>query len=79
MTGINANLTTGTVTLHGRDRHHQRNKHRVRFHRRPQHFVAGTAPETFGDTGTVGGDTIDFTHVSTSSSTPLVVNASGPR
>ena len=40
-------------------------------------FVAGPAPETFQDSGSAGGDTVDFTHVSTSSTTPLVVNASG--
>jgi hypothetical protein len=39
-------------------------------------FVAGTTSETFGDTGTNGGDAINFSHVVTSSSAPLFVNAS---
>jgi hypothetical protein len=40
-------------------------------------FVAGTSAETFGDTGTVGGDTIDFSNALSSTTAPLVVNASG--
>ncbi len=40
-------------------------------------FVAGPSTETFGDTGSVGGDTVDFTFVQASSTAPLVVNASG--
>ena len=76
--GINANLTTGTVTLHSGATDTISGISTV-FGSTAGHntFVAGTAPETFGDTGSAGGDTIDFTHVSTSSSTPLVVNASG--
>ncbi len=76
--GINANLTTGTVTLHSGATDTILGMTSVLGSTAGHNtFVAGTAPETFGDTGTVGGDTIDFTHVSTSSSTPLVVNASG--
>ena len=40
-------------------------------------FIAGSGSETFGDTGTVGGDAVDFSHVATSSTAPLTVNVSG--
>ena len=40
-------------------------------------FIAGTGSETFGDTGTAGGDAIDFGNVPTSVSAPLDVNVSG--
>ncbi|MDQ6783008.1 MAG: hypothetical protein M3063_06125 [Actinomycetota bacterium] len=43
-------------------------------------FVAGSSNETFGDTGSAPGtgqDTVDFSNVVTSSSTPLTVNVSG--
>jgi hypothetical protein len=40
-------------------------------------FVAGSGSETFGDTGTAGQDTINFSAVQTGSGTPLTVNVSG--
>ena len=40
-------------------------------------FVAGTGSESFGDTGSTGGDHIDFSHVPTSGTTQLTVNVSG--
>jgi len=41
------------------------------------HFVAGSGSETFGDSGSVGGDSLDFSQLSTSPVTPLTVNVSG--
>ena len=40
-------------------------------------FVAGSAGATFRDTGTTGGDTVDFSQVTSSASAPLTVNVSG--
>ena len=40
-------------------------------------FIAGSGSETFGDTGSAGGDTVSFVNVPTSGSTPLTVNVSG--
>lgn len=40
-------------------------------------FVVGTSSETFGDTGNIGDDTIDFTNAGASASFPLTVNVSG--
>ncbi len=40
-------------------------------------LVAGPGSETFGDPGTSGHDTIDFSGLSSSSSTPLSINLSG--
>ena len=41
-------------------------------------FVAGTGSENFGDTGSKGGDSIDFSGLSTNSGSPLAVNVAGP-
>src|SRR5581483_238601 len=40
-------------------------------------FIAGTGSETFGDTGTTGGDTVNFFNVATSATAKLTVNVSG--
>jgi hypothetical protein len=40
-------------------------------------FVVGTSGESFADPGTAGGDTVDFSNVSTSAASGLVVNVSG--
>ena len=40
-------------------------------------FVAGNGSESFADSGSVGGDTLDFSDVATSTSTPLTINVSG--
>ncbi len=40
-------------------------------------FLTGNAATVFGDTGTVGHDSIDFSNVPTSSTAPLVVNVTG--
>ena len=40
-------------------------------------FLAGSGSETFGDTGSVGQDSINFTSVQTGVGTPLTVNVSG--
>ncbi len=40
-------------------------------------FVAGPTSESFADKGSAGGDAIDFSNVTTSQATPLVVNLSG--
>ena len=76
--GINANLATGLVTLHSGTTDTILGMTTVLGSKAGHNtFVAGPAPETFGDTGSTGSDTIDFRNVSTSGSTPLVVNASG--
>ena len=41
------------------------------------YFLAGSTSQTFADAGNKGGDTIDFTYVSTSSQTPLTIDVSG--
>lgn len=41
------------------------------------YFLAGSTSQTFSDAGNQGGDTIDFTNVSTSSGTPLTIDVSG--
>jgi hypothetical protein len=40
-------------------------------------FVAGSSSETFADTGSTGGDTIDFQYLSAGNGAPLSVNVSG--
>ena len=41
-------------------------------------FVAGPGSETFGDTGSKGGDSIDFSGLSTGAGSVLAVNVAGP-
>ena len=41
-------------------------------------FVAGSSSENFGDTGSKGGDSIDFSGLSTNSGSALAVNVAGP-
>ncbi len=75
--GVDANLHTGSVRV---------NSGTVTFSGIPTFigsssgantFVAGSANETFSDTGSTGGDTVDFTNVATSTPSPLIVNVSG--
>jgi hypothetical protein len=40
-------------------------------------FIAGTQSENFADTGSAGGDSLNFSDVPTSTSTPLTINVSG--
>ncbi len=77
--GINANLNTGTVTLHGGATDLVTGISSV-FGSTAGHnaFVAGPSSATFGDNGTAGADAVDFSNLlSTSSGTQLIINVSG--
>ncbi|HMC39727.1 MAG TPA: hypothetical protein VKI19_08705 [Acidimicrobiales bacterium] len=73
---ITANLNTGTVTVSGGSDTITGIASVLGSKNGHNSFIAGANSETFGDIGSVGGDSIDFTNVGTTPGSPLTVNVS---
>ncbi len=76
-TGVAANLATGKVTVAAGTDTLVGISSVIGSAAGSNTFTAGSGSETFGDTGTTGGDSVNFANVPTSQSTPLTVNVSG--